>query len=339
MLKQPVLPLLLMIIFPIFLHSQEMISGKIFSAKDSIALEGVSVYFDGTSMGTVSGKTGAFRIESNRSGTAPLVISFLGFENAIIEISENTTKLSPIYLKEKEEMLGEVIIEPDPWSREKKMRIFRREFLGTSHAAADSKIKNEDAIKLYFSPTKKELSAQVSEPLEIVNKHLGYRIFYDVTHFEVKFLNSPNAIRSLRMVRYEGTSFFEELRKRTRKKHRRNREITYKGSPLHFMRSLATQKLRENRFRIFHESFETEPYKFFNITKENGLTRVKLLTDKLSILYYDVDQSGIQTKSEFSIDQLGNHTPPMAVIFTGEMSYNRVADMLPINYFPEDEKQ
>jgi hypothetical protein len=315
-----------------------MLSGKVFSAKDSTALEGVSVYFDGTSTGTVTGKTGEFRIRKNISGVAPLVISFLGFENALLEISEGTKQLTPVYLKEKEEILKEVVIEPDPWSREKKMRIFRREFLGTSPAAAECKIKNEDSIKLYYSSSKKALFAEVSEPLEIVNKHLGYRVTFDLSFFEVKFLNDPSAIRSMRMVLYEGTSFFEELRKRIRRKFRRNRELTYNGSSLHFMRSLASKTLKEHRFRIFHKSFETQPYKFFKLTEENGLTKVELLTEKLSVLYHDIEQSGIETEANFTIDKLGNHTPPMAVIFTGEMSYKRVANMLPLDYFPDSKK-
>lgn len=311
-----------------------MIYGSVYSAKDSTALEGVSVYFDGTSLGTVTNRDGNFRIGKNQAGAAPLVISFLGFEKLILNISEKTVDLPNVYLEEKEEMLAEVLIEPDTWSREKKLRIFKREFLGNSIAAADCKIKNEEAIKLYYSPTKNVLSAEISEPLIIINKHLGYRVVFDLSFFEVQFLNSPNSLSSKRMVLYEGTSFFEELRKRPRKRFFENRGLSYSGSSLLFMRSLAQHRLKENRFRIFHKSFETEPYRFFELSKTKEGTLVKLLAEKLSILYYDLEQSGLETKSEFTIDNLGNHTPPMAVIFSGEMSHNRLANMLPLDYVP-----
>ncbi|MGB7786332.1 MAG: carboxypeptidase-like regulatory domain-containing protein [Salinimicrobium sp.] len=330
--------LLLIFLFPVLLQAQEMISGSVFSAKDSTALEGVSVYFDGTSVGTVTGNTGAFKIEKDRSGLAPLVISFLGFKNLVLPVSEDTTEFPAIYLQEKEEMLAEVIIEPDTWSRAKKLRIFRQEFLGNSPEAADCKIKNEDAIKLYFFPSKNVLSAEFSEPLEIVNKHLGYHISYDLSLFRVEFLDPPGSFRGRKMVFFEGTSFFDELNDRIRRRHEKHREMEYKGSSLHFMRALAAHELEENRFRIFHESFETDPYKFFDLSRENGITKVKLLTEKLTILYSDLYQSAIETQSEFSIDQLGNHTPPLAVIFSGDMSVKRVANMLPLNYFPEEDK-
>lgn len=329
---------LLLFSLPILLQGQEMITGRVLSAKDSTALEGVSIYFDGTSVGTVTGKTGAFSIEKDRSGLAPMVISFMGFENVVLEVSEDTKEFPAIYLKEKQEILAEVIIEPDTWSREKKLRIFRREFLGTSPAAAECKIKNEDAIKLYYLPSKNVLSAEVLEPLEIDNKHLGYKIFFDLSFFEVQYMGPPGGFTTQKMVMYEGTSFFQELKERVRKRYLRHRSREYKGSTLHFMRSLAAHELEENRFRIFHKSLETEPYRYFQLSKENGLTNVKLLADKLSILYYDIKQSAIETRSDFSIDQLGNHTPPLAVIFSGDMSLKRVANMLPLNYFPEEEK-
>ena len=326
---------LILLFSPILLQAQKTISGKVFSAKDSTALEGVSVYFDGTSVGTVTGKTGVFRIEKDKSGRAPLVISFLGYENLVLKVSEDTKEFPSIFLQEKEEMLAEVIIEPDTWSRVKKLRIFRQEFLGNSLEAAKCKIKNEEAIKLYFIPSKNVLSAEFSEPLEIVNKHLGYRISYDLSLFEVQFLDPPGSYRGRKMVLFEGTSFFEELRKKVRKRYERHRSQEYNGSTLHFMRSLAAHELKENRFKIFYESFETEPYNYFQISEKNGHTRVKLLADKLSILYYDIKQSAIETRSEFSIDRLGNHSPPLAVIFSGDMSLKRVANMLPLNYFSE----
>lgn len=329
---------LFLMLFAFLLQGQEMISGSVFSAKDTTALEGVAVYFDGTSLGTVTNSQGNFRIEKNKSGVAPLVISFLGFEKVILPLAEKSEDLPTIYLKEKEEMLAEVIVEPDTWSREKKLAFFRREFLGSTPAAADSKIINEDAIKLYYRPSKKVLFAEVSEPLSIINKHLGYKVTFDLSHFELRFLNDPGAFNSKRMVLYEGTSFFEELRERPGKKFLRNRELAYNGSSLHFMRSLEQRLLRENRFRIFHKGFETEPYHFFELSKTVQGTRVKLLAEKLSILYYDLEQSGLEATATFTIDRLGNHTPPMAVVLSGEMSQDRVANMLPLNYIsPEEE--
>ena len=336
-LSKPIFFIFLLI--PLLLQGQEMISGKVLSAKDSTALEGVSVYFDGTSLGTVTNRTGEFHISNEKSGVAPLVISFLGFKNAILNISEESEKQLTIFLDEKEEMLQEVVLEVDPWSRKKKLRIFREEFLGSSPAAADCKIINEEVIQLYYSPSKQVLSAEISEPLEIKNKHLGYHITYDLSLFRVGFLDPPGSFGGRKMVLIEGTSFFEELNESTRSSHEKNRKLEYNGSSLHFMRSLASKQLHENRFRILDESLEVDPYKFFDIKKDNGLIKVQLLTDKLIILYHDIEYSALETKGSFAIDRLGNHTPPLAAIFSGKIALGRVADMLPLDYFPEENQE
>jgi hypothetical protein len=134
------------------------------------------------------------------------------------------------------------------------------------------------------------------------------------------------------LVYYEGYSFFEELSEKPRRRYLKNRENTYNGSSLHFMRSLANRKLAENGFRIFHEKFEVLPYAHFMINPIDDITRVEVLKEKLTIVYSPLIQSALHTTGVFYIDSNGNFSPPQNVMFSGEMSKSRVAGMLPLNY-------
>lgn len=327
---------ILLFLIPLLLPAQEDISGTILSATDSTSLASVSIYFDGTTIGTSTGSDGTFRITKPTGETNPLIISFLGYETIALDVKDLEGELRPIFLQEKPEQLAEVIVEPDTWSREKKLNIFRREFLGNSLAATRCRIKNEDALVLHYRPSTQTLTAEATEPLLIVNRHLGYEVKYDLESFKVEFSTGTSGFTLAFLVFYQGYSHFRELRRKPRKKILNNRELTYKGSSLHFMRALKDKSLTEENFRIFYESFEAPPYEHFKIKKMRGLVQVKLTAEKISILYGDLEQSGLQTRGIFYIDSSGNYTPPHFILFSGEMGKTRVAGMLPLDYFPKN---
>ncbi|HSI69616.1 MAG TPA: carboxypeptidase-like regulatory domain-containing protein, partial [Gillisia sp.] len=131
------------------LYSQTYLTGYVYSAIDSTAVPGVSVYFDGTSTGVSTTDEGYFSISLANETTSPLVVSSVGYQTTFIpRSSQQTTQPIIIYLKESEESLGEVFLETDPWSRKKKLDIFRKEFLGKSMAASECMIENENALRL-----------------------------------------------------------------------------------------------------------------------------------------------------------------------------------------------
>lgn len=315
-----------------FCFSQNQLSGNVYSAKDSIAIFGASVYFDGTSIGVSTNDKGYFQIPFKEYNSS-LIISCLGYEPIIINSRDlqNTKNLSNIYLKEKFEQLEIVNIEPDPWTRLKKLRIFKKEFLGANKMALACEIINEDSIELRYIPSTKTLVASSEEPLIIENKYLGYVLKYNLTNFQVHYKISNGYIVP-NFTYYEGFSFFEPLKKQISRRILKNREKSYLGSSLHFMRSLYDKKLDENNFKIFFENFQVPTYKYLTISEFEKLKRIKLLVDEVEILYKDTEISGLEVKSEFSIDYLGNHTPIESVILSGEISKKRISELLPLNY-------
>src|SRR5690606_12074021 len=203
--------------------------------------------------------------------------------------------------------------------------------LGTDVAALKSRIKNEEDIKLRYIPSNQTLVAYADAPLKIINRFLGYEVTYNLTDFKAEFSTS-GGLRLTTMVYYEGYSLFKEIRKKPSKRSLNNRGKAYKGSSLHFMRSLARQELSENGFRIFHKSFEVPPYAHFRINDKGELKEIEILLEKLVVVYEPLVQSAIQAEGKFFIDVYGNYTPPQIVLFSGKMSKARIAGLLPLNY-------
>ena len=317
------------------LNAQTRISGEIFKLKDSSAVQGVSIYLDGTSIGTTSSASGTFSMESDYEQKAELIIRSIGFETRRITIdpSERNNFKFRVYLKESLDELEEVFLETDPWSRNRKLSIFRRQFLGTTEVAEKTSIKNEEVIKLRYSPSKHTLVAYANEPLIIKNKYLGYEIEYELQNFKVTFYNSPSGLYLAEQVFYEGTMFFKELNQNTPRRYRKNRKTTYEVSLIKFFRSLYKENLQKDGFRIFHKGWETKPYRFFKLFHENDLMRVEILSEKLSVLY-EGHQSEIIYHNPFYIDRFGNYYPTTAISVAGAFGLQRISSNLPLDYEP-----
>ncbi len=306
-------------------------------------LEAVSVYFNETTIGTTTNTKGYFTITDKVSPNATLVISFVGYETRLFSLDE-IRGLDVVYLKEKATSLNEVVLERDYWSREKKLKIFRREFLGNDMSSSSCKISNEDAIRLIYIASEDILYAYCEVPILIKNKHLGYDVKYNLVDFEIKFKQSLSGLKLVESVVYSGTSLFAEQNKRTKKKHNVQREKEYLGSALHFMRSLAKKKLLENNFEIFIKDpsgtsnlfFPVNAYTYL-IVEDQEDQNVKLTVENREIVIsYDKNvQSTLVTKADsnvFLIDSYGIHAPVDKMFFSGYFGNKRIATMLPADY-------
>lgn len=322
------------------ISNAQTLTGSVFDEKTKEPLYGVSVYFDGTTNGTATDTQGKFVISYKASTESALVISYLGYDSKAFDVRKLTNGVK-IYLKPKEEALGVVYLENDPWSRKKKMAIFRREFIGNTAGASQCKILNEDDIDVVYNPTTKTLSAYASKPIEIRNKYLGYTISYNMEEFEAKLHITPSGFALTNSVYVEGTSFYSELRKKTRRRNVKAREKEFEQSILNFMRSLASEKLKENKFELFHRGFIISPDKYLDVVKEdNKITKIEMKLSKLIILYnrpkYGLEyQSSIEILDEnkvFYINEFGNFSPPKKLTFGGFFGKKRIANTLPLDY-------
>lgn len=324
-----------------FLSYSQTVSGTVYDKSTNKALPGASVYLDGTTIGDVSDFNGFFELNTAKIINTPLIISYTGYKTVIITPAE-FKKISKIYLEQKANQLKEIMLATDIWSRERKLRIFKTEFLGQSKNAAYCTISNEKDIQLVHNSTTKTLIAYCDKPIIIKNRYLGYTIYYNLTEFEIifnqnDFTSSNGLISSSKQIYIEGYSFFSNLKKETKKRKILNRKKTYEGSRIHFLHSLANKKLTENNFEIYYESWLVNPYKYFDLSLENNLTKVEVSIESLSVLYKRSMQSKITFVLQdgicnFYIDKSGNHTPPKNINFSGDFGFKRMSDLLPLNY-------
>ncbi|WBU87931.1 carboxypeptidase-like regulatory domain-containing protein [Cellulophaga omnivescoria] len=314
-------------------YTQNTVTGYVLDEVSKEPLQGASVFYDGTTIGVVTNTDGYFSISTEKNSTSPLVISYFGYKNKVIKVTDKKN-LGNIYLPEEIEQLNEVVLEPDTWSREKKLRIFRNQFLGTTLPAQKCKILNEDDVRLYYSKKEDILYAYANKPIKVQNKFLGYNLEYHLQDFEVRYKTNANGFRLTGSVFYAGTTLFMEIGKKPRRKYIKNRELTYFGSTLHFMRALSAKRLTEEKFRIFKESLEVQPYDYYKIEKiEDGSAKVIQSLERLNILHNRWSNSFIMvTQNPFYIDAHGNHSPVDVVLFGGDMGLLRIANTLPLDY-------
>ena len=328
----------------ISLYSQTNIDGKVYDQLTKLPLEGVSIYYDGTTFGTITDEKGFFSLEIKNNLESPLVVSYLGYETRVYEKSKLDLHLE-IGLVEKSTSLDEIFLTNDDWSRNKKLNIFKREFLGNTVSSLDCKIINEKDIRIVYNKNDDALYAFCNTPIIIENKYLGYELIYNLVEFEVKFKTSLNGFRQTERVFYSGTSNFKELNKKLKKKYIKKRKAIYNGSVLHFMRCLAGKQLSENNFQVFIKDssgksklyFQTSPEKVFYIKEIKGKgTQVNILEkEPVTIRFNGLSQSSIMINDDekvFYIDDYGIYSPIDKLYFGGDFGFNRISTMLPSNY-------
>ncbi len=258
----------------------------------------------------------------------------MGYKTIVLNLNNVVDQKNVlVYLTEEIESLDPIYLETDDWSREKKLRYFKKYFIGELWVQEKCKIINEKDIRLYYSASEKTLYASSSVPLTIKNKHLGYTITYFLREFELKFSEGSSGLRLMSSIYFSGTSFFEEYNRKVKNKYILRRKNSFEGSKLHFMRSLALKRLRENKFRIFYKGFAGDPYEYFTVELLNNFAKVHLGVERVSILYDEKHQTDMWTSADyFLIDGFGNYSPVDQLFFSGYMANHRVGMMLPLDY-------
>lgn len=205
-------------------------------------IENVSVYISNSSNGTRTDSMGHFKLTLPSNEQVELVLSTMGYTTKAIPLS-TSDKLDDlkIYLQAKAADLPDVVLRTyikDGWKIWGKT--FLEQFIGTYPLNDECKLLNPEAIHFQFKKMDSILIAFADETLIIENKKIGYLLHYDLTDFKVDFLNNRTY--------FQGYPLFEEVN--SSRRIIKNRSDIYKGSLMHFMRSIFLNKLAENHFEV-----------------------------------------------------------------------------------------
>jgi len=305
----------------------QVITGVVLDQESREPVDFASVFFDGTFVGTTSDIEGCFALDVSRYRSRPLTISAIGYHPATI------TEFAPgetlqVLLKRRVFEIEEVSVISKSLVRKRKacMRIFRKEFIGLTSNARRCYILNEQDISFNYDSDKDTLRAYSSKPIRIQNLSLGYDISYHLDRFEYD--------RITKTVLYTGSIIFNQdliVDDESMKRYERRRAYAYTGSSKHFFRSLWADSLKASGFKV--SSYRTgELLQYEHLVSQDSEGRKHLqYNEDLKIDYYD--QLSYISFLEYRVhfDQDG-YFDPISIIWTGEMSRQRIADFLPYEY-------
>lgn len=317
--------------------NSQTILGYVYDQEKGTPLAGATVYLNGTTIGTLSDFDGKFIIATDREIMASLIISYMGYE---------TVPVNDPYRPEVIEVVLNPIVAPletvtvrtgkDYWSREKMMREFKRQFLGSDRAGELCRIENEDDINLWFQPENETLKASADVPIKIYNNFLGYSIEYELEEFEAKYDSPRRENPYCRFVYYEGSSYYKDLGTSDAMKEifRLQRENSYDGSVQHFFRAMINDQLKEEGY-IFYKGAIDVParYVYGLVDKEDHFLvyfKRNFILNHKKKLNSRVVISDQEKPIKVYLD--GNYEPARRVRFDGDLGEYRLGKTLPLDY-------
>jgi hypothetical protein len=333
------------------------VTGRVVNAENKAPLQGATVFADNTTLGTTTDPEGKF-VLALPNGGYDLVISFIGFatESKRISMGAHTDLL--FELSQKEKTMEAVVIGgtgevKDGW--EKYGTFFLEQFIGKTNNSEYCQLKNKEAVKFYYSKRRNRLKILASEPLVIDNKALGYTIRYDLDSFTHEY----NTQVSL----YTGYPLFEEKEASSETERARwmeARQKAYRGSVLHFMRSVFDRRLDEEGFEIqfvvkINESDSALHLKNFyaalNYKKDDSTQTVQVRPNQqqVGVIYRKEkpaagflkenpdEPSGFQFsilsfQRPITIEQNGYYHEQNDITTNAYWTWDKVADALPYDY-------
>ena len=341
--------IILLILFPLSLKSSAQnfncaVEGKVFSDSTRQPLENVNVYISGTTWGTTTDKSGHFKIDRLPYGVHNVVASIIGYKPEIAEVTLTGNSIVELkfYLKEITYELSQVEVTgkaPEYWKEN--LKEFEKNFLGDDDFAADCKILNPEVLNFTRSD-KRVITVEASKPLIIINNDLGYKILCNLTGFSCneKTLETKFGVETYYTELYDST---DELKKEWIK----NRRKAYKGSLIHFIRSLINNTLFSEGYTIYiNSSPDISEYNYLvsrdRIIKVNddgiiilnfdGYLRVEhkynFFSTNGKVSWLKLNQPGVL------INKNGYTENPFAFNIYGYWAKKRLADMLPKYYYP-----
>jgi len=225
--------------------AQGSLHGEVLDSQTKKPLEMANVFFANTTVGTPTNAQGQFAFPTLQPGTYTLVVSYLGYQlhkQAIVVADKPQTFI--IQLAPTTNQLGEVVVRPHR-NRAADYTRFTQRFLGSSSFSKQCKIRNPDGVVVEYDAQKDLLTAYTPYQLQVDNQALGYRItFYDLD-FRVDYGQQTTYTDS--------QVSFQDLTPRNERQRRQwaeNRQRAYRGSFMHFLRSVYQDEIAEAGFRV-----------------------------------------------------------------------------------------
>jgi hypothetical protein len=330
------------------------ISGRVVDLKTHLPVPFANVYINKSTMGTVTNDSGRFILPGIPMGTNEIVFSSIGYVHCQLMVITKQSDNKPllVQLSPDVQQLSEVEIKSTRdkvW--EAQVRRFEKIFLGIT---TKCNILNPWVINI--TNEKNVMVASALLPLEIENKALGYKLFFQLKDFQ--FSRSGFAIvGNVRFEEIKTSNAVEAL------EWTKNRERAYRGSVRHLMKSILDHRITQDGFSLYKEKVKerlrtiapstvydsnVEPYDTSSlVSRGNSVNEYFIhLTNKVEVHfdqnaagsnYYTNPNSWLEVKGgRVLVNKEGTILNPADVAISGRMAEARVSSMLPADYKPQN---
>jgi hypothetical protein len=306
----------------------------------------VNVYINNSTIGTSTNERGEYSLKIPK-GFHELVFSSVGYLSKKLPISVIgiDTARSDVKLMPDQKQLETVTLRSDAdkeW--EKLIKQFTKIFLGDTRSASNCVIKNDWCVDVANQRVggNKLLTARASQPLEIENFSLGYRIRYELLNFSAMQEN----------IRFSGNVYFIELQPKDEDQAEawlRNRMDSFKGSLRHLFNAILTNQVTAEGFTLvecrilkdgkLQEIASYDPASIRHDTVKGGFRiwlpkAIQIIYENPSIPNSQLTGTILNGSGYIDIDDTGMLLDPLAIEITGYLGDFRVANLLPDNYRP-----
>lgn len=338
------------------------VSGRVIDLDTRRPLTDAHVFIASSMIGAVTDDRGRFRLPRVPAGAHTLYVSMLGYAPARVDTLFNSGGTYRIALALHQTVIEgpEVTVTAErdrAWYRS--LDKFTRLFVGESPNASHCEIENPEVLS-FETRWWGKLAARARAPLVITNRALGYRITYFLEEFEA----------AGGTIRYDGEPLFEALPppdSAMAAEWREARQRAYAGSFRHFMLSLLRNSYRDEGFRVYRRySLDRTPYggsgqfgfnvdRIFEEAPSSEEVRILDFFGYIEVVYErePADASYLRwrygsawhsrreqqsllklTDGPARIDARGEILEPYGVTVYGHFAYERIADLVPIEYEP-----
>lgn len=306
-------------------RAQARLSGVVLDSVTREPLAFASVFLANTTFGSSTNDQGKFEISRVPAGTYDMVCSYVGYRLSKQSVTvsggqqEFTLQLSPVG-----NSLGEVVIKPEP-NKPEEYKQFSDLFLGGSQFSEQCHISNPEAIRVFYDEEERTLTARAKEYAQVDNDALGYRLKYYGLEFSYDTDDQS--------VTYYGQPVFEEMKPQDEAQAKlwaANRLTAYKGSFMHFLRSVHRNRLRTEDFmaqqiKIIHNKRFGQTDSLRQVLLErhpdgSDLTRAE--KDSLSLWSRSAPVYAVLNPTALPIDSIRQVSPDgkrVFLRFTGEL--------------------